>query len=382
MLFALVSAAMWAGYILLGKRVADTGDGLDSLAVGMSLAAVVLAPRPSSFPRPPSTRRFSPTPRTWLLGLCIGLLSTAIPYALDQLVFVQIGSAKFALLLALLPVTASLIGVVVLRQIPTIPEIAGIALVVVALLLSAPENRHRRAAGDSSVAAHVTAVASWRSGLAHRPSRGAADRDRAGDRLDLRRLQGGVQGPGTRRRTIASRRARRTQPERTNTSAQRQAIMRTVREHDRTDTRWLDYEIDVSKLLDYPLMTDMRDPLTQRFHRAKLRADLLRPADAGDLLDDSGAARDYLDAVEEYVTAFDVAEAEAIRKRRNDFSGRNSSVSPARTARCGSRPTPPRRRRNGNAPSTSPRRELDGLIVLPERTRAAIERGIAGELDS
>ena len=67
--------------------------------------------------------------------------------------------------------------------------------------------------------------------------------------------------------------------------------MRTVREHDRTDTRWLDYEIDVSKLLDYPLMTDMRDPLTQRFHRAKLRADLLRPADAGDLLDDSDAAR-------------------------------------------------------------------------------------------
>ena len=68
------------------------------------------------------------------------------------------------------------------------------------------------------------------------------------------------------------------------------------------------------------LMTDMRDPLTQRFHRAKLRADLLRPADAGDLLDDSDAARQYLDAVEEYVTAFDVAEAEAMRRRRRDFS--------------------------------------------------------------
>ena len=78
--------------------------------------------------------------RTWLLGLCIGLLSTAIPYALDQLVLVQIGSAKFALLLALLPVTATLIGVVVLRQVPTIVEIAGIALVVVALLLSARES--------------------------------------------------------------------------------------------------------------------------------------------------------------------------------------------------------------------------------------------------
>ena len=83
---------------------------------------------------------------------------------------------------------------------------------------------------------------------------------------------------------------------------------------------WLDYELDVTKLLDYPLMTDMRDPHTQRFHRAKLRADLLRPADAGDLLDDADAAREYRDAVEEYVTAFDVAEAEAIRRRRRDFS--------------------------------------------------------------
>ncbi len=59
-LFALVSAAMWAGYILLGKRVADTGDGLDSLAVGMSLAAVVLAPA-ILIPQAASTLKCSPT---------------------------------------------------------------------------------------------------------------------------------------------------------------------------------------------------------------------------------------------------------------------------------------------------------------------------------
>ena len=63
---------------------------------------------------------------------------------LDQLVFVQIGSAKFALLLALLPVTASLIGVAVLRQIPTVPEVAGVALVVIALLLGARESSQTR----------------------------------------------------------------------------------------------------------------------------------------------------------------------------------------------------------------------------------------------
>jgi inner membrane transporter RhtA len=138
-LFALVSAAMWAGYILLGKRVADTGDGLDSLAVGMSMAAVVLAPA-ILVPQAAIDGSVFADPRLWLLGLCIGLLSTAIPYVLDQLVFVGIGSANFALLLALLPVTATLIGVVVLRQIPTLAETAGIALVVVALLLSARES--------------------------------------------------------------------------------------------------------------------------------------------------------------------------------------------------------------------------------------------------
>lgn len=171
------------------------------------------------------------------------------------------------------------------------------------------------------------------------------------------------------------------EPARTNTKAQWQAIVRTVREHDRTDTRWLDYEIDVSKLLDYPLMTDMRDPLTQRFHRAKLRADLLRPADAGDLVDDGEAARQYLDAVEEYVTAFDVAEAEAMRRRRSGFSReeqqRLSRAHGAMRIATDNAATPQERERAFDVA----RRELDGLIVLPERTRAAIERGIAGELD-
>jgi hypothetical protein len=171
-------------------------------------------------------------------------------------------------------------------------------------------------------------------------------------------------------------------PQRTTKSAQWQAIVRTVREHDRTDTRWLDYEIDITKLLDYPLMTDMRDPVTERFHRAKLRADLLRPADAGDLLDDSVAARDYRDAVEEYVTAFDVAEAEAMRRRRSGFSReeqqRLSRAHSTLRIATDTAATPQERERAFEVA----RRELEGLIVLPERTRAAIERGIAGELDS
>ncbi|WP_326548570.1 hypothetical protein QGN32_10885 [Mycolicibacterium sp. ND9-15] len=170
-------------------------------------------------------------------------------------------------------------------------------------------------------------------------------------------------------------------PPRVNTAATWQAIARAVKAHDRTDTRWLEYELDVAKLLDFPLMTDMRDPLTERFHRTKLRADLLRPAQAEDLVDDGDAAREYVDAVTDYVTAFDAAESEAVRRRRGDFSAQDQQ----RIARAQSMlrvaadtAATPQEREKGYELA---RRELDGLIVLPERARAAIERGIAGELD-
>jgi hypothetical protein len=171
-------------------------------------------------------------------------------------------------------------------------------------------------------------------------------------------------------------------PERVSNNQWR-VIARTVKEHDRTDTRWLDYELDIAKLLEYPLMTDMRNPLTERFHRAKLRADLLRPAKAEDLLADADAdaASRYLDAVESYVTAFDAAESEAMRRRRKDFSGeeqqRLSRAQSALRVAVDSAATPQERERAYGLA----RRELDGLVVLPERARTAIERGITGELD-
>ena len=163
-------------------------------------------------------------------------------------------------------------------------------------------------------------------------------------------------------------------------AAQWRSISRTVAEHDRTDTRWLDYELDIGKLLDFPLMTDMANPLTERFHRAKLRADLLRPAKPEDLLEDPEAARQYLDAVENYVTAFNVAESEAIRRRRSDFTKEQQQrLTRARSAlrvAVDAAATPQERDRAYALAC----RELDGLVVLPERARAAIERGIAGEL--
>jgi hypothetical protein len=165
-------------------------------------------------------------------------------------------------------------------------------------------------------------------------------------------------------------------------AAARREVGKVLQQHDRTDARWLDYEVDVAKLLDFPLMTDMREPLTAEFHRARSRADLLRPASADDVAGDRDAQLDYRDAVHAYVSAFDVAESEAIRRRRSDFSteAQERLERAQRLLRVASdaAATPDERR---NAYSKA-QRELDGLLVLPAVTRASIERGIAGELEA
>jgi hypothetical protein len=164
-------------------------------------------------------------------------------------------------------------------------------------------------------------------------------------------------------------------------AAQWHSLRRVVEEHGRTDTRWLEYELDVAKLLDFPLMTDMRDPLTVGFHKAKLRADFLRPVKAEDLLDDRDTAEKYRAAVEDYVTAFNIAEAEAMRRRRSDFSreGQQRIARAQSLLRVASDPAAaPQERQKA---FDLARKELDGLIVLPSTTQASIERGISGQLE-
>ena len=169
---------------------------------------------------------------------------------------------------------------------------------------------------------------------------------------------------------------------RTNEAANRREMTRVLRRHADTDARWLDYEIDIAKLLDFPLMTDMRSPLTVAFHKARSHADLLRPDSVDDILDDRGAQIAYRDAVNEYVTAFDVAEAEAIRRRRSDFSAEaqerlNRAQHLLRLAADDGATSDERRAAYARA-----RKELDGLIVLPPATRASIERKIVGEIEA
>ncbi|MGE0215305.1 hypothetical protein [Mycolicibacterium sp.] len=169
---------------------------------------------------------------------------------------------------------------------------------------------------------------------------------------------------------------------RARTEANRREVAKVLERHDTTDQRWLSYEMDVAKLLDYPAMTDMREPLTLGFHRAKSRADLLRPNTIDDILDDRDAQVEYRDAVGEYVAAFDAAESEAIRKRRSDFSSQDQerlarAQHLLRLAADGGATPQERQSAYGRA-----QKELAGLVVLPATTRAAIESRVLGELES
>ena len=75
----------------------------------------------------------------WLLwGVGVGVCSTVIPYVADQWAMARLPRSSYALMLALLPVTAAFCGLVVLGQVPSRTEVAGIAFVGVAVALHRP----------------------------------------------------------------------------------------------------------------------------------------------------------------------------------------------------------------------------------------------------
>ncbi len=68
-------------------------------------------------------------------GIGVGVSSSVIPYVCDQLAMKQLPRATYALMVSLLPATATVIGVIVLTQIPTAPEVAGVILVIIGVAL-------------------------------------------------------------------------------------------------------------------------------------------------------------------------------------------------------------------------------------------------------
>ena len=127
---AFANAALFAAYITLGHRVAQhgAGPGIDALALAMLVAAAVVTPVAGLAALPALA-----SPLAVLAGIGVGLSSSVIPYVTDQLAMARIKRSTYALLVALLPATATVVGVIVLGQIPAAVEIAGVGLVIAAV---------------------------------------------------------------------------------------------------------------------------------------------------------------------------------------------------------------------------------------------------------
>jgi inner membrane transporter RhtA len=157
-LFAFANCAGFMLYILLGHRIANTAvggggsrglplSGIDQLGLAMIIAAAVATP----FGFVPAAPAF--THPAWLVwGIGVGVCSSVIPYVTDQLAMARLPRATFSLMLALLPATAAVIGLIVLGQVPTMRDLAGIGLVILGVALHHdPPRREDASAGLDSV---------------------------------------------------------------------------------------------------------------------------------------------------------------------------------------------------------------------------------------
>lgn len=126
--FAFANAALFTAYIILAHRVSrrSTMGGIDGLAAAMLFAFVFVSPIGLI-----SAAHAFGDPTALAAGIGVGVSSSVIPYVFDQLAMARLARSTYALFVALLPATATVVGVIVLRQFPSPSDIAGIALVMV-----------------------------------------------------------------------------------------------------------------------------------------------------------------------------------------------------------------------------------------------------------
>jgi inner membrane transporter RhtA len=127
LMFAFANAGLFAAYIVIAHRVArhHAVSGVDGLAAAMLIAAVVVTPVGIG----EAARAFT-DPVALLAGVGVGVSSSVIPYVSDQLAMARLSRSTYSLMVSLLPATATVVGIVVLAQVPSGAELAGVALVV------------------------------------------------------------------------------------------------------------------------------------------------------------------------------------------------------------------------------------------------------------
>ncbi|MFB3135843.1 MAG: DMT family transporter [Rhodospirillales bacterium] len=133
--WAFLNGALFVGYIVLGHRISERGasGGVERLGAAMAIACLFVTP----IGLVQAAGAFGSADLI-LAGIGVGICSSVIPYVSDQLAMSRLPRASFALMLALLPATATIIGIVVLAQIPGVKDVIGVLLVMFGIAVHKP----------------------------------------------------------------------------------------------------------------------------------------------------------------------------------------------------------------------------------------------------
>jgi inner membrane transporter RhtA len=135
LVWAFLNGVLFMVYVVLGHRIASQGAGIERLGAAMVIAWIVVFP----IGLLQAVKAFT-HPTLLLAGIGVGVCSSVIPYVCDQLAMSRLPRASFALLLTLLPASATIIGAIVLAQVPSVRDLLGIVLVMAGVALHRPAN--------------------------------------------------------------------------------------------------------------------------------------------------------------------------------------------------------------------------------------------------
>lgn len=124
---ALLAGALWGCYILQSARVGASYPGLGGLACAIAVSTLLVFPVGIAQGGGDFLNL-----SVLAIGLGLGLLSSAIPYALELEALRRLPNAVFGVLMSLEPAVAALIGFLVLSQDLAATEVVAIGLVVTA----------------------------------------------------------------------------------------------------------------------------------------------------------------------------------------------------------------------------------------------------------
>ncbi|WP_244304751.1 EamA family transporter [Leucobacter viscericola] len=125
LIFAAAAGACFGLYTLLAARIGQSSGGLSAVALSVAVAAILTLP--FSVPAVPLIR-----PEQWGLLVLSALLGTALAFTVDTMAGRLTSARVLGVFFAFDPVLGTLLGVLILGQVLTLPASLGIALVVAA----------------------------------------------------------------------------------------------------------------------------------------------------------------------------------------------------------------------------------------------------------